>query len=131
MSEQMSKEEVSIAKDLQNKCSSDVVHTIMRSINLLGNNGATKLYVACGGVTAAGSVVAVLMGSSLLGEDSPPEKLADGALLGLIFAWLTKDPSKEKGTTVDLLRHSVDAWEVITGRTFDNTWLRDELRELL
>ena len=123
----LSKEQVSIAVDLRNKCSHDTVDVIYRAFQLC-DDSASKAYIGCGAVCGAGAALAAVIGSDDLIEGHE-NHLSEATLFALIFGWLSHEPLKNKTTTEEITKRSKVAWEGITGKSFDASLLCVELRK--
>lgn len=118
-----------IVNDLSNKCTSDTMDAIMRSVSLC-DTGTEKFVVSINGVTSAGGIAACLLGKEELLEHSG-EFLADATLYAMVFCWLCREPNATSYSVKSIATRAKTIWECATGRDFDSSWLKPEIAKHL
>jgi len=127
--------QLAVGRDLYGKCAKDVLMSMIQNMNLC-DDGAQCAFVGCAGPISSGMALAHALSNNDHRRMEAPTVLADQALFALLFAWHARRPGDDEGapatTSVhDIVNASKRGWEFLTNKTFDASWLTDDLQKAL
>lgn len=127
-------EEIKVATDLHAKCGSDVISAIMRNVQLM--KGTTfQTYIAIGGTVCAGmSLMGIIAGQAGRVGKLDDQTVSDRTLYAMLFAWMSTDPGHREGGAIETAKIAQEArlaWESITNKPFDSSWLNQGVINML
>jgi len=126
---------LAVGKDLYQKCAHDVLMVMIRNMNLC-DDSAQCAFVGCAGPISSGMALAHALSNEEYRRMETPAVLSEQALFALLFAWHARRPVDDEGNPAmtkvhDIANASKRGWEFLTGKTFDASWLADDLQRAL
>lgn len=117
------------ARDIGNKATEDTVRTLASKINLT-EDITSGVFVAMCGLQGAAMLFGALLTQDPHDEKTPSDNaIHDRSLFAVLLMWFAKHP-EFKGWR-DAFDNAVRSWEATTGRSFDESWLRPDVKRPL